>query len=537
MKKALSLKYSLLALSVSVITACSSTPNSVSISPNQNQCVQTNMYNSSVTPPTIIANNPQNAPYCMSVTLQNNNSGLNANNIQITGSGLIMSYTVGSNSYSSQIYDPTAAGITISGANQILGNIEVFDPNNCLTTSGANVITLNSGGGQCSFYMQILNESNPVGVYGTNLNYNYTNGNQNYNITANVNQRVNLYAGGSTGLYIDNTGSWISGATLPVPISIPTAITSLARDLFGNIYIATAQIVYLFNGIATSQLGNTIPGVQINGITTDLNGDVYIATNQGIFKYDTIESSPTWVPYNDLSSPSKFGVSSNIISIKSYENYESTDVIYATTESSAYICNTQDDLNNFLGCHWAELNTGTPPDTFLQNGLAVDYYNNLYTANGTSVNWYSAGSGWQPIPYFESGTTGILSTVFWAQFNNIQYLYVGEHDAINPNESTVYVCDPSPIGCMPLQSQNGNSLTGNVYAVAADGANNVSAVGNGINSLDFPTQANVFGAYLDAPGSSSVATTTWGVIANESPPVITGGVLTVLKISSMLTSY
>lgn len=519
-----------------LITACSSTPNSVNISPNQNQCVQSSMYASGVTPPSIIANNPQNAPYCMSVSIQNNNSGLNANNIQITGSGLVMSYTVGNTNYSSQMYDPAAAGISISGANQILGNMEVFDPGNCLTNSGANVITLNAGGASCTFYMQILGESNPVGVYGVNLSYNYTNGNTNYSISANINQRVNLYAGGTTGLYVDTTGYWTPGQSLPVPISIPTAVTGLARDVYGNIYIATAQTVYQFNGIATNQLGNLISGVQINSITTDLGGDVYIASNEGIFKYNTFESNGTWVPYNDLSTPSKIGANTNVISIKSYENYESNNVIYATTESVAYICNTQSDLNGFTGCHWAELNTGTMPTTFLQNALTVDSYNNLYTANGNSVNWYS-GNGWQPISYFESSTTGVLSAIFWTQYNNSQYLYVGENNALNMAESTVYVCNPSPIGCGPLQSQNGNNVTGNVYAIAADGANNVNVVGNGINSMDFSSIPNAFGAYLDFPGSSTTAATTWNVISNGTPPVISGGALNALKISSMLTSY
>ncbi len=60
MKRVFELHLLLIILAVLVIS-CSSTPNNITISPNQNQCVQSNMYSSSVTPLALIANNPQNA--------------------------------------------------------------------------------------------------------------------------------------------------------------------------------------------------------------------------------------------------------------------------------------------------------------------------------------------------------------------------------------------------------------------------------------------------------------------------------------------
>lgn len=528
----------LLVATATIIASCSNTPNSVVMHPNQNQCVQASMYSSTVTPSPLIADNPQTAPYCMSVTIQNNNSGLNANNVQITSSGLIMSYTVGTTKYSSQMYDPIAAGVTIGTANQILGNVAIFDPINCLTSTGANVITLNSGGASCTFYMQILGESNPVGVYATNLNYNYTNGNQNYSYQTNVNQRVNLFAGGTTGLYIDSTGTWAPEASLPTLSAIPaTTITGLARDIYGNIYISTAQLVYMFNGMTTTQVANAIPGIQINGITTDLNASIYIASNQGIYKYDASESTQVWVPYNDLSTPGQISPGTNVVSIKGYENFESTNVVYATTESQAYVCNTQNDLNGMLGCHWTLLSNGVSPNTFLPNAIAIDAYNNLYTANESSVNTYT--TSWQSLNYFlqPGATSGILATTFWTQFNNVQFLFVGENTTATPTESVAYLCNPSPAGCGPIQSESGNILTGNVYAITADGNNNVYAVGNGINSNDFTSSPNVFGAVISAPESGFIAGTPWTPILNGSPAVISGGSLTVLKVSSMLTSY
>lgn len=536
MRKFPGLHLSFIILAISIVS-CSNTPNSITINPDQNSCVQSNMYSSLVTPSPLIANNPQNAPYCMSVTIQNNNSGLNANNIQITNGGLSMTYSVGSTNYSSQMYDPVAAGISIPGANQVLGNIEVFDPENCLTNSGANVDTINANGQSCTFYMQILSESDPVGAYPINLTYNYTNGNNNYSISTNIYQRVNLFAGGSTGLYLENSGTWISGGSLHVPIQIPTAVTSLARDIYGNIYISTSNLVYRFNGVSTTQVANAIPGIQINGITTDLKGSAYIATNQGIWKYSNTESNAMWLPYDDLSPAHNIGPDTNVVAIKSYENFESTNVIYATTESQAFVCNTQSDLNNLNGCHWSLLTGGSSPNIFLTNALVVDFYNNLYTANESSVNTYV--TSWQNLSFFNQPgkTTGIISTVFWLLFNNTQYLYVGENNALFKAESAVYLCNPSPINCGPIQSVNGNPLIGNVYAVAADGANNLYAVGNGLNSADFESASNAFGAFLNIPESGFTSSTVWTPISNGSPPVISGGALTVLKISSMLTSY
>ncbi len=324
---------------------------------------------------------------------------------------------------------------------------------------------------------------------------------------------------------------------LTVPIPISGTVTGLARDLYGNIYISTAQLVYLFNGISTTQVANAIPGVQINGVTTDLNASVYIATNQGIFKFNPDESSTVWTPYNDLSTPAQITATTNVVSIKGYENFESVNVIYATTESQAYICNTQNDLNSSLGCHWSSLNTGATPNIFLPNALAVDYYNNLYTANQSSVNTYT--TSWQNISYFlqPGTTTGVLSSIYWALFNNTQFLYVGEHNTLSANENTVYLCNPSPSGCGSVQSSNNNSLTGNVYAVVSDGANNLYAAGSGLNSADFTATPNAFGAFLTIPASGFIASTPWTPISNGSIPAISGGSLTVLKVSSMLTSY
>lgn len=543
------MKYLFLVGSIAVlaISGCSSGTNSVGLTPTQGQCVQASMY--SVTPPAILESNPIAAPYCMAVTIQNNNSGKDANNIQITsssqtnGTGLVMSYTVGTTSYSAQMGDSVAAQLSIG--TQTLGNVSVYDPYNCLTTQGANVITLNSGGGNCTFYLQLTGEANPVGVYGINLNYNYTNGNSNYNATANVNQRVNLYAGSSTGnLYVDNNGSWTNGNQLPVPIATTdnAAITGLASDAFGNVYIATLQDVYVFNGITVTQL-NLLPSVtRINGITTDVNGFLYAATNNGVYKYNTTESIPSWGSFFDIFE-SSITINTQVTAIKSYPHSGGTDIIYATTESAAYSCNTPTGL--FGGCAWALVSSGsTTPNTFTgTNGISVDISGNLYAANGTSVNSYITPPGWQPFAYFNESSanlTGVIDAIYWSISSNIQYLYVGEFSAESATESSIYVCTPvtpgSSSNCTTLLGNSGNSLTGNIYGIITDGSNNVYAVGNTLNSTDFSaTYPNQYGASLVAPISESgTGSSAWTPIQSTA---ISGGNLSVLNVSSMLTTY
>ncbi|MFN7094656.1 MAG: hypothetical protein ACK4M7_04755, partial [Burkholderiales bacterium] len=174
--------FALVALTVTV-AACSNTQNEITMTVVQGACVQASMYASSVTPPSVIVKNPTTAPYCASVTIRNNNSGKNANNIQVINSGsyngLAGRFTVGTKSYSATLYDPIAAGVPISGS-QNIGNVMLYDPYNCATTQGANVRTLTQGGGNCTFYLQLAGESFPAGVYPINLTYNYTNWNQNY---------------------------------------------------------------------------------------------------------------------------------------------------------------------------------------------------------------------------------------------------------------------------------------------------------------------------------------------------------------------
>src|SRR5690606_33433243 len=107
----------------------------ISMTITDGTCVQTSQYATSAQAAQAIANYPQiesnptvPSPYCASVTLNNANSGDNANTVQITNGGLGVAFNVGSQLFNGVLYDPVAAGLTISGQTQQVGNLAVFDP-------------------------------------------------------------------------------------------------------------------------------------------------------------------------------------------------------------------------------------------------------------------------------------------------------------------------------------------------------------------------------------------------------------------------
>ena len=82
------------ALVVGVLGACSPTPNNVTLTLTPSSCV-TGAYPGYEAAATSYSNAfplnatmPANAPYCMAVTLTNNNTGTNANNVQVFQGGL-----------------------------------------------------------------------------------------------------------------------------------------------------------------------------------------------------------------------------------------------------------------------------------------------------------------------------------------------------------------------------------------------------------------------------------------------------------------
>ncbi len=523
-----SIKFVILVCLIIFVTSCANTPNDVVMTVNQGSCVQSSMYLAQgFTPPTSVWNNPESAPYCMSVTLTNNNSGQNANNVQIVNSGMVLSYSVGANSYSSMIYDPVSAGLSISGANQIVGNVITYDPNKCTTTTGANVITLNQNGGSCTFFIQLSGESFPVGVYNTNITYNYTNGNQNYSTGINFNQRVNLYAGGTGGIFLDTNGSWQNFISPTI-----SGVNAITTDLWGHVYISTLTAVSLYNGISgLNTLGSFPSGYQITSLATDNNGAIYAGTNGGgVYKYNPYITSPVWESFNG----SGISSTSNIIGLSNFINLNNsgTDALFATTATTAYQCNSPESFNN--SCTWVTLTSSQAPESFNAAAITTDNYGVLYTGSGSSVNSYALTS-WYPPYVFNPTIIGEVSSLVWSNFESVQNLFVGQVP-ITGLESSVYSCaltgTGTPTTCIPTISESGNSLYGSIYGIDLDGANNLYVVGGGILSSDFTESSPILAAYIGEGATG--ATSNWTPIQNG---VVTNSTLSVVKSASILTSY
>jgi hypothetical protein len=520
------------------LNGCTNAPNSITMTSNQGVCVLASMYDSKVTPPPAIVNNPTSAPYCIGITIQNNNSGTNANNVQILNTGLVVS--AAGTASGGILYDPVAAQITVGNQNQSYGNMGIYDPKNCVTNQGANVTTLGVGQ-SCTFFLQLSAESNPVGVYPSSLTYNYTNGNQNYSISTTLNQRVYLYGGATSGLVYISTNL----LTSTTPPAWQTGLTATAanvpyimKDNFGFVYFATANTVYIYsgvNGASATQLGGTLPN-NVIAVAIDANNNVYAATaGSGIYVYNRgASATPSWISLSG-----QLPGSSNLIGLQGVKfGSGQPNQLYATTLTNAYLCNNLNITSASASATCAIINAPPGPNvptTFVANAMSVDQAGNLYTGSNLKISQFS--NTWQ-IPYTTPTITGNVSGVNWAAQVNFPApkppipatLYTSEINAPS-NENSVFNCNLINSTCAILVSIKGGSISGNANSITTDGAGNVCVTGSGLTSADF-AGTSVTGACM-LNGSTPTASA-WIPIQTGnlgSAPVSYG------VIASMLTSY
>jgi hypothetical protein len=542
------------------LVACSNTPNNVSINLNQGVCAQSNQYSTGALSSlqtnysnyyNLLVGNPTTiTPFCMSITVQNNNSGNNANNIQITNNGLQVSNTpIGSTTaVTTTLYDTSAAGVTISNESQNINNIILFDPNNCATTTGANVQTLSAGGGSCTFYLEILNESNPVGVYPYSLTYNYTNGNQNFTANASINQRVYLYGGDyySPGLYYVSTNLMSTGTSSESIVATwqngltgsPTTnnVNYIIEGSYGVVYFASGNSVYSSNGVTISQLGSNLSST-VTSLALDGAGNIYASTaSNGMWVYNISATNPAWTQITD--SLGNISASSSLIGLKGFEFATSPiNTIYAFSSSDVYLCNVNGTATE--SCATA-LGAGKP-NSFFTNAADVDNYGNLYTGssytttlgisilNSNNTSW-STISNIEPTLYTNNSESAIGGVRF-AGYNTLYFGAVSQPSI----ESSVYTC-AIPNSCIPTLSSSLNPITGNAIAVTTDGVGNLYIGGSSLISNDYSASVQsttaaflLFGTY--ASSSSGV----WQPITASSsgyPYKISS-----IAVASMLTSY
>ncbi|MEN9390862.1 MAG: hypothetical protein RL017_159 [Pseudomonadota bacterium] len=496
------------------LTACSNTPNSVTMTVAQGQCVQTSQYRG-VTPnfQNLIESNPTTTtPYCLAVTVQNNNTGLNANNVQITSSGLQVSYlNFSSNSESTaQLFDSAAAGVTVSTATQTVNNLILFDPYNCVTTSGAQVLVLGMGGGTCTFYLQENGENSPVGVFPYSLTYNYTNGNANYSVTSTFNQRTTLYGGASNGLnsvtanIVNNTLNPFTNQIQWQPVSGATesqATYGLTRSKYGIVYFATGNTVYQYNGLTITPVGNPLSesSSSIINLALDATGNLFAGTNgQGLFVNQfATESTWTQLTTNEITA------TSNILGLKSTTSNGNT-LLYVIESTNGYNCPYTNNPPSII-CNTTIPRRGNT--IFLQNALDVDSSGNLYFGGllTTNLNLYSYVYGNNFVTPFQSQSpisqknNGTIGAVLYNPFNTESGIYFSL-SANESSESSVYSCSQS--SCNPVLSESGNPLgtlppsaTGNVNTLTNDGYGNLYASGNTLYSADWVGNESTFTPY------------------------------------------
>ena len=523
-----------LGLFSALLIGCAQTPNNVSLTVAQGQCV-TSLYPGYESQATLYSaafpmngSLPGTSPYCAAVTITNNNSGQNANNIQIYQSGLYVSYPslangVGVTSATSMV-DFNAAGIPQSSfayTQQQLFNLNLFDPKNCVTTQGANVQTLNANGGSCTFYLQLSGESMPIGVYPISLTLNYTNGNTNYSVATNINQRANLYLGGtfSSNIAITNAGTTSPTANSTISANSPEqyAVTSLTRDPFGMIYSGDILgNVYKYNG-ATASSWTAISGLPsvgqspIAALTTDNSANLYVVNNAGqvsqvtpSLAVNSLGSIPVTVDHPPTSMQ-VFSGSSLLIS----------------AGNDVYACNLMSISAN---------SCGSTPFAPAPNGESINQMiatNTLTIATTQNVYQYS-GAGWIPI------ASGLLGNDIQsiAQFINSSTGLTTWYAGITQTESTnssIY-SETNGAAFAPLLSSSSAIVSGGVSQVVTDAAQGVFVSGLALSSSDFSGQTYL--AYTASKYLGVLPATPWAAISG-----IGGGAVLTLQTASQLTSY
>ena len=527
-----------------VTSACSPNILNITATAAQGDCVQGSAYGSlesqAIAAFPIIAKNPTTAPYCASITIQNNNTpGQGGTNMQVTSPGLVLTGLPNESANPFPMIDPVAAQISLNSATQTqtTGDIALFDPNNCATTTGVNTITLQSGQ-SCKLYLQVIGESYPPNTYPMTVAYNYYNGNTTYVLFTSINQRVNLYAGTESGLFIDES----SGASTPAQwsnpgFSIPSSLTnSLLADDFGNVYFAQQNKVFEYNGITLVQLGNDF-ATTISALTMDVNNNLYAGTNgSGIYIYNTTMTPNSWVSFTDTSGNlTGSSVIQGLSSTGFVPGAISAQNFYATTATQSFKCAIMPSNTLSTSCAFSNISAlSGAPSSYNLNSIDSDNFGNLYIgSNSSAYTFIESTNAWQSLS-FTGDITGNTAAIYHQNNESVPAnYYLGVVNANSNESTTVFNCNLSN-SCSPVLSGSSPAhvMTGNAYAITADGQGDLFVGGSQLNSLDFVNPAaNATGAYLFFIGSGNA----WQPINNGS--MGESNTVNSMVISSSLTVY
>ncbi len=512
-----------------VLVACGSgTPNSVSLTATQGACVTASYPGYESVATTYSAAYPMNAslpgtsPYCVALTLTNNNSGTNANNIQVANGGLTVTYGSPTNT-TYNLVDFNAAGISQStfpyAVYQSAYNVALFDPNNCVTTIGAKVQTLNKGGGACTFYLQLTGESLPVGVYPLNVSVNYTNGNSYQSTSVALNQRSNLYVGGnlSLNLGLTNAQSQTNSQTTANSVAYAgypgsVAVTALTRDPYGNVYAGDlVGAIYKYNGeSATSwyKMVTAAPGTPTLAMTSDALGNIYFADYGGAV-YQLSATSGAVISLGSISSVST-------ITPTSIQLSPDNSTLLVSAGSNIYSCSL------------------VPVGSTSCNGTiyaaAPEPINQMIYTNtvsiGTTNDFYSqAGGVWSP-PYLGLTGQNVTGIAYTGGSSPTWFATVDEAESVN--SSVYYESAGTSNTFTPFAGSTGMILSGQDPQLVLDSAQGVFVAGVALMSNDF--SGSTYLAYIPAQYLGA-AVRKWTPITGVSGQIIS------MQTASQLTNY
>lgn len=332
------------------------------------------------TTPGECANGLTNAPYCMSVTMQNNSGGQNF--------------------ISSTNFPFTDVTVAIGGVSNVLSpaSTALMDPNGCTSNSVA-------PGGSCKFYLQLNQEIYAVGSitpFVVTINYSVSDGlssvvgggtgtQSSYSFT--LNQYANLYAverNGVNNLTVYNN-SGINYYTLESTSGTNILAANVDNASYGYLWFGTNQGMYWFGNGNTS--GNTTynPAGATSGSVSNVftsqpspfesqistPANMYGVVSGGLYSFTF--ATTTWgdqitvAPSNLLSNVNAVSVSGGSVLLAS-----SSQVYACSTASSGASCS--NEANSINGMADVGFTTGT---SIGYTGLYVGTGTGLYAESGT----------------------------------------------------------------------------------------------------------------------------------------------------------
>lgn len=344
-----------------------------------------------------------NAPYCMSITIQNNPNGQNYIN--------------------STNYPISSIAITTSGSSSVISpmfNAGSMDPNGCTAS------TIQPGG-SCTFYVAISSENYPVGSYNPiNVTANYivndslfVNGDHTASISTTIYQRTNLYIlNNLANLWTwNNNGLTNVGLVESTNMSGQALLSSSLGYATGKLILSNANSIWSYGNGNISASSESALLVGSNLLFTLSNGVYASAYTTGNFWTGTeSNSSLTWTNSGLPSVP----VNANTYALSPTSN------LYVAVAGQALNCAGITNSSATKAC-------SNEAVSFSSGSInALGYAGMLYagSSNGGGM-YYESGTGaaatWVPVTQLSTTTLGTINVMKTASNGN----YLIAADSIN----------------------------------------------------------------------------------------------------------